>query len=300
MNSEKRVFVFQSYGPDEIQVQVKASVLSLLSLEQKVPFQILLYTDREEAIAPFYRNLILEGRILLQRISAEQIQHWRGPTQFVHRVKLEIILDSLKKDISKFIYLDGDTFFLKSADVLWDRIQDGTSVLHTRENIISQGKDLLSKKMTKFLKRNRFESFGRLLSPEFEMWNAGVIGLSQEQFYLMEPILHLSDSLHTQYQKHVMEQLAVSFVLQIQTRLQAVDDVIYHYWDGKDEVLKKIIPFFEKHQDAYEALKDWKSLQETLLPQLVKSRGDRNYLKSLNPLARFLKKKFPSAPDLVR
>lgn len=242
-SESQHFFVYQAYGKIEILQQTLLSVLSLLSfLKGRDDFRILMYTDRKEYFAEF---LSAQPQIVYEHMSPERILAWRGQIQFVHRLKIEMLLHAASAWDGKMIYLDGDTYFLSDPLMLFARIDEKSTLMHLPEGQISVLKDPLSRKLKKFLKREHFLLDGRdyRISPDVIMWNAGVIGFHSKQKPLLQHILELTDQTYGKYQKHVMEQLSVSEVLQKSTRVQRSDDVIYHYWNQKDEYQKQIVDF---------------------------------------------------------
>ena len=92
------------------------------------------------------------------------------------------------------------------------------------------------------------------MGQETEMWNAGVIGLSQSNKAFFDDILDLTDQMYVKYSKHVMEQLAVSYVLQTRSQLISAEKTIYHYWNQKPEYQLEIQKFFGDYTNIDTAL----------------------------------------------
>jgi hypothetical protein len=85
------------------------------------------------------------------------------------------------------------------------------------------------------------------------MWNAGVIGIAAANTALFGPMIELTDALYGQYQKHIMEQLAVSYYLQQATEVRTADRVVWHYWAQKDELNPKIAEFLDRNRTLSDA-----------------------------------------------
>lgn len=272
---EYQFFVYQAYGKIEILQQTVFSVISLLaSLKEPSAAQILIYTDQESYFRKFFED---HPQIHYEPLSQEVIQKWRGEIQFVHRLKIEMLLHAEAKYKGKFIYLDGDTYFLSSPMPLFRKIDVGHTLMHLPEGKISALRDPLSRKIKRFLRREQFDLEGTryMISPDLIMWNAGVIGYASSHQGLLKKILHLTDLTYKKYQKHVMEQLSVSEVLQKATTVQRTDDVIYHYWNQKEEYQALIQNFLESATNIKEFLQKYKDVQFPAPPKPKKALWDR-------------------------
>jgi hypothetical protein len=98
------------------------------------------------------------------------------------------------------------------------------------------------------------------------MWNAGVLGISKSVSNCYQQVLDLTDKMYSQYPKHVMEQLAFSYVLQNQTQIHPADKVILHYWNQKDEYQILINTFLEQNLDLATVQKNWNQIQWPATP----------------------------------
>lgn len=238
--------VYQAYGRVDIVQQVLLSVATLKRFyPQGFPFTIEIYTDRKAELDEFFQG---EKALEIVQFTPEQLKEWRGQIQFVHRVKLEILRKASQGNQGSLIYLDGDTVFKASPQELFSKISEKTSLMHIRESSLKEGRDLLTRKIGKFVKGKTFQlKEGAIqIPPETEMWNAGVIGLDQSNTRWFTNMIEMTDVLYSQYQKHVMEQLAVSYYLGRETKVLPSAEVIHHYWDQKPEYDVAIASFFER------------------------------------------------------
>ncbi len=243
--------VYQAYGRSDIVQQVLFSVASLKSFyPEGLPLTVEIYTDRKADLVEFFQGA---PKILIQHFTEGELQEWRGEIQFVHRVKLEILKRASlvygTTGSEALVYLDGDTFFKSKPHTLFSSISNETSLMHLRESSLREGLDLLTRKIAKFVKGKSFVTKSETIKigPETEMWNAGVIGVSAGNSKLFQPMIDLTDALYSKYQKHVMEQLAVSYYLNRETKVIAADSVIHHYWDQKPEYDQAISDFILKN-----------------------------------------------------
>lgn len=226
--------VYQAYGREDIIRQVLFSVVSLKSrAESTVGWTIEIYTDQADRLRSFFNEM---PEVKIVAITASEIQGWRGAIDFVHRVKLKILEKATQGLQEPLVYLDGDTYFAKDPTLLFHQVSPTRSLMHIRESQMDEARDPLTKKIAKFVRKNTFKVEGAELKipVSAEMWNAGVIGIHPANFPLLTMMVQLTDEMYGRYQKHVMEQLAVSFLLQTKTSLQTSHLEVIHYWQSKD------------------------------------------------------------------
>lgn len=257
--------IYQAYGKTEILEQTLFSVVSLLKMSETV--RPVVYTDR-----PSYFEEFMSGRegLTVIPITMEDIKRWRGAIDFVHRVKIEILADSAKKFGENIYYADGDTYFLKDPAEIFQQVDETTSLMHLPEAELGKPLDPLTKKIFKFVKKNAFQLSGHPIKMDGStiMWNAGVIGLARAKASLLQDILNLTDQMYALYPKHVMEQLAVSFILQKNGTIKRTDDVIYHYWNQKEEYQKMICEFLNTNSTIADALREYENLAFPPAPKI--------------------------------
>lgn len=272
--------VYQAYGIADVMRQTVFSIVTLFNqLKESNALRVVVYTDKPEFFHDFFKG---EPRIHFEGVSMEQIKKWRGAIDFVHRVKIEVLKDASKKFSGPLFYADGDTYFLESPVALFAQVNDQTSLMHIPESALNTGKDPISKKMNRFVKKNVFKVDSKevKIEPSTVMWNAGVIGVSDSNKRLFDQIIQLTDEMHSRYPKHVNEQLAVSFVLQKNTQVLAANQVIYHYWNQKDEYQRAIDAFLEKHKTVSSAI-EGVELFSYPAPPKPKAKGIRRVLELL-------------------
>ncbi len=267
---EKKILVYQAYGLEDVMRQTIFSIVSLLSFSPR-NIEILVYTDDVKKFEGFFGK---HPQVKLVEINKDQIKAWRGTIDFVHRVKVEILMDAAKKFVGPIFYCDGDTYFLSSPEQIFSEVNNRISLMHIAENALIEGKDPLSKKILKFCKKNQFDVGGDhvAIGASTVMWNAGVLGISEANKSLLPLVLQLTDQMHTLYKKHVMEQLAFSFFLQTRSSIKAADHVIYHYWNQKDEYQKKIDEFLIQNTTIETALTSYAGFEWPGPPQPKKKK----------------------------
>lgn len=274
-------FVFQVYGAQAIFDECRYALLSLQHWadRQHQQYKVWIYTDRPGAFDDFRSFGLLEIQTLL--LDRPTLTKWRGKIDFVHRVKIELLLDLFNKTDRPLIYLDTDTFFTRSPEELMEMLSRGERIMHLCEGQIQKRGNPVLKKLDRFLRQN--STCKSLIPQYFEqpvfMWNAGVLGLDPKTDQpLLQKVLELTDQLHELYPKHVVEQFAFSYVLQHSGALHAAEPYIHHYWNFKEfrDLLSQFylkcprlaeqqqhwqklnLPELEKPKRAYEALPGWR------------------------------------------
>lgn len=246
--------VYQAYGREDIIQQVLFSVVSLKSrAETTANWSIEIYTDQAERLTEFFQGW---DEVKIVPITSSEIKGWRGAIDFVHRVKLKVLEKATVGLNEPLVYLDGDTYFAKDPTALFQQISPSRSLMHIRETRLDQARDPLNKKIAKFVRKHSFTVEGaKIQIPQSsEMWNAGVIGIHPANFPLLGLMVDLTDQMYGQYQKHVMEQLAVSYMLQTKSVLVSSHLEVIHYWPSKEAFDSAIKTFMGSHKTAKEAL----------------------------------------------
>lgn len=247
--------VYQVYGKREHVYQTIFSALSLIEKSKPGNFRIILYTDQIDFLKGYFSSFDF---VHYEYLSPELMVKWKGAINFHHRMKIEILKDCSQKYDGNILYLDGDTYFVSDVANIINKISEDQSVMHIAEESIKNTKDYLAKKIYKFLKKNKIYVHGKEIpiSSDYVMWNAGAIGLHRKHHSLFQDIIDYTDALFTQYQKHLMEQHAVSYYLQKFTRVVPCNDVLEHYWNQKDSFEEAINPFFAQNTNYESYLKN--------------------------------------------
>lgn len=243
--------VYQAYGRTDIIQQVLFSVTTLKARCQSgFPGIIEIYTDQVEMLEKFFEG---DKQVRLVPLTSQQIKVYRGAIDFVHRVKLKILEQAAQNLEGNLIYLDGDTYFIKDPRSLFAQIKPNVSLMHICESRLDTAKDPLTKKIARFVRKNRFHIGGEKIQIPLttEMWNAGVIGIHSKLLTgtrrVLSEMVELTDQMYGLYQKHVMEQLAVSYVLQEKTLVQPANFEIVHYWSSKEAFDQAIAAFLVRY-----------------------------------------------------
>ena len=242
--------VLQAYGRERIVQEARFAIASVQhwALHQPAPYRIVVYTDQPERFADLGPHLLTEP------MDAARLAAWRGAVDFVHRVKLEVLLDCLARHPGTLFYLDSDTYCERDPFPLLAQVDGHTALMHLREGRLSERKNGIFRKMHRFVTRTPLplpDGTVVRISPDAEMWNAGVIGLdARVAVPLLRQALALTDAMHSRYRKHVTEQLAMSWVLQTSLRILPAEEVVHHYWQSCAELEPVLGDFFARHARA--------------------------------------------------
>ena len=243
-----RLLVLQAYGSPRILQEARFAVLTFLhfAMARQDGWKVVVYTDHPDVFADLGAGVVTEP------MGPGRVRAWRGDIDFVHRVKLEVLLDCLRRHAGTLLYIDSDTWFARDPWLLYDRIGPNDAVMHENEGPLEEEANGVMRKMHRFVRRTPFSLPGGetvRMPGRTVMWNAGVIGLDESVAApLLTRALALTDVMHAKYRKHVTEQLAVSWVLQNALRLHAADDVVEHYWRTCAEVEPVLKGFFDEHR----------------------------------------------------
>jgi len=235
--------VTQAYGPEEIRVQALYAAWSALAWRGDLDLAVHVYTDVPADLAP------LEGAVEARGMSAEQIRAWRGPEDFVHRLKAALVADMTQRfPGERLLYLDADVFFTRPVAEVFERIGPGRGVLHLREYDVATRDTPQLRKFRRHLSRLTFR--GAPIDLGAAMWNAGAMGLDPAQFGLVEDWLAFIDEVYPHYRRGLVEQYSCGYFLQRAAQVTACDDVVFHYWFQKDDYVAAI----RRHLEVLRAL----------------------------------------------
>lgn len=227
--------VLQAYGREDIKAQALYAIWTALAFGDGAPLEVHVYTDDAGWLAP------LGERVRPRLLAPEEIRAWRGPGDFVHRLKAEMIRDMVRRfPDGKLLYVDGDVAFRASPAAVFERIGPGRGVLHVREYDIATHP---TAQLRRFRRRMRSATFrGRPVELGQAMWNAGAVGLDASHYPLVDEWLALVDEVYAHWPYWIHEQWAISRLLQDAGTVSPADDVIFHYWAQKDDAVAAIRP----------------------------------------------------------
>ncbi|MCZ2356478.1 MAG: hypothetical protein LC115_07295 [Bacteroidia bacterium] len=255
--------VYQAYGKTEILHECLYSLSTLWPYILNSDLKVIVYTDQPDW---FRQQIGEESSVLFFPITAEKIQQWRGKIDFVHRVKIAVLLDISERVSGNLLYVDTDTTFMASPELLFDTIESQKRIMHTQEDILEKSKLLLNKKIYNHIRGKTFNvPSGQLhIKGNLGMWNAGVLGFQTADKKLLIRVLDITDLLYKEYPKHTIEQLAFSVVFQENGYIFPAENILFHYWNFK-EFREVLAVFWQKNEE-----KTWEqkcSLAQNIRPE---------------------------------
>lgn len=293
---ENSYIVLQAYGNKSI---LQECVFALLSLSRNNPentlsnLEVWIYTDQPDFFKEFKD---IPFPVFCREMNQELIRDWKGATDFVHRVKIEILRDFVKNRNGQVLYLDTDICFAMPVFPLFENIRKGEKYMHVMEGKVHESPNIVFRKLSGFLKSHSLnvENQTVTIPPDVAMWNAGVLGFHTNEKALLEKILLFTDKLHSLFPKHIAEQFAFSLYFQTSGKILTAHPYIYHYWNLKE--LRPVLNSFFAHfsNKSWEAL-SWYS-QLIQLPDFLQQKA--NFYQSRSLLEKALKKEWkPEIPD---
>lgn len=240
---EPFILVAQSFGRESEYRRVAFAILSYYAHNDGATApKTILFTDQPSWFEPYFKELPISFVLL----SPEKIKQMRGKIDFLHRMKIALIEEAFQTYNTNILYLDSDTFFVANPNHLMAQLSPQNSFMHLWEYQFETLRNLplpggaTFQAFVKLIESKLFKVGDTDMKIEATMssWNAGVMMLHQSHQALIPAVYQLTDQFYPDTQNHASEQYAFSIMLQTNTKLQACDAVIYHYWYG---VKKKIM-----------------------------------------------------------
>lgn len=223
----------QAYGSEEIRVQALYAAWSALAWRGDRDVAVHVYTDAPEEFAP------LAAAIDVCPMSPARIAEWRGPVDFVHRLKAAMVQDVVRRfPAEPLLYVDADVFFTRPVDEVFSRIGPGRGVLHLKEYEVATSDKPQMRKFRRALSRLTFR--GKPIDLTAAMWNAGAMGMDPAQFGIVQDWLAFIDEVYPHYRRGLVEQYSCGYFLQKATTVSPCDDVLFHYWYQKEDYVAAI------------------------------------------------------------
>jgi hypothetical protein len=219
--------------------------LEAYNLKPPPHIAIYVYTDQPalfESFIPFFQQFAI------REISKTQIKEWRGEMNFAPRVKMEIIAEVFKHVEGNLIVLDSYTYIKEPLEKLFEKIEDGSFLMHSFIGHLNNDSNAKLNTLYKFLSSGSIKQNGNDLSPaDAKVWSANVIGLNS-QSQMIDDVLELTDVIYKQFPKIIVEHFAFSYCFQKTGEVNTCDNFISHY--GKLEEFKQLLNrFFKKNEE---------------------------------------------------
>lgn len=232
----QNAILYQAYGGTDYTNECRYSLLKYLQVYNLTPpadTALVIYTDTPAVFsdfAPFFHYLHVRP------LTPETAQRWRGQSNFVHRLKIEMLIDFLAGFEGNVLYCDTDTYLTDSIEPVLNDLENGSFYMHQYEGAINKRENPSFYKWERFLSttplvyNNRQVQFDKSL----QMYNAGVVGLNSRHKAVLQDVLALTDVVYEKFPKHIAEQFAFSYCLQKSGTVKTADHRIAHYWNLKE------------------------------------------------------------------
>lgn len=235
------------HGGPKYQVQARYSVLTLLALLAEDPrpdWRIVIYTDRPEGCPE-------HPQIQAERLDADELRRFRGPLDYVHRIKMEVLRRAALTLDGPLLYVDCDTRWTALPDAPFRALsmapaegQPRAAFMHVFEGQVNAS---FYGDYAQVLARHS-ELRARLgIHPgaEWPMWNAGTVGVPAGSAGIFEHALAVTDGLiFAIRRRNWVEQLALSIAIGQRLRIEAFDAYLEHYWQHSAELPALLGRFF--------------------------------------------------------
>lgn len=240
--------IYLSHGGPQYHEQTRFSALTLLDLILKhgrKDIQIGIFTDQP-------KQSLTHDLVSTIYVAPDELHRMRGPLDFVHRIKLEVMRRTEIELGLPFIFVDSDTRWLKIPDAPLASLADANLpgscrppiYMHKSEGQISptflpQHWKLLH------MKKEQLTEWSLPLNG-WPLWNAGTFGVPVQARGLIDRALTINDELlpHSTYRNGV-EQLTLSLIAASEFQLRPFDEYLAHYWNHGSELPVVVSRFFQ-------------------------------------------------------
>jgi len=238
--------VLLSYGS---MVEARRALFAAHSVFAHLPIpseitKVLIFTDQRRSFEPSLRKLPIDYVELTREWMEEVIR----PFGYIHRLKIAVIDEAIRRTNGSVLFLDSDTFCMSNLNRIAKLITEGHCVMHFREHTFATLRHFPLPGTVQAI--YRFMNGGTVtltsgnelrLSDSLLSWNSGVVGLHRTHARFLPDVFAVCDQIYAATENRVSEQYAFDVVLQKNLAIRPADSVVYHYWH---DVKKKIFDEF--------------------------------------------------------
>lgn len=227
--------VYLVHGGNKFYDQARLSILTLLDplfKQGREDYQIVVYCDKP--------HLLPQHEFVRSRpVTPEQLQRWRGPLDFVHRIKLEMLRDAASRFQDPFIFVDCDTRWLRLPDAEFEALSAPAAAGQKPAFFMHMNDGEISATFYPHYFRHLNRHAAMQLAPwhikpgPWQMWNSGVIGVAPSiAGTFFDDALAISDLLHLYLRPRIFtEQCAFALLAATRFDVRPFDHCLHHYWD---------------------------------------------------------------------
>src|SRR5690606_10839570 len=124
---------------------------------------------------------------------------------------------------------------------------DTVSCMYEREYTLQGGLDLYAtfgeeefpRAVIEYIEHSSLMTYGKTydFNRYIYCWNSGVLALSRDFFKFMPDVCRLTDAFYKNTRWFISEQLALSFILSVSTRIEPAKSMVFHYWGKRQKSL---------------------------------------------------------------
>lgn len=235
---KNNILLTQSFGRE---YEYKRAILAIWSyfahVSPSLNTKVVLFTDKPEYFKKYLEGLPIEYSLL----NDQKIKELKGNINFIHRMKIGIIKETLEKynNGESLFYIDSDTFFIKNPQTVIDSISSNTFFMHLHEyefssidiNIRSINDPM--RKLIEYIKNNTFKiehNSKFKIRLNHSSWNAGVMIFDNSHKQYLNDVYSITEQLYSTTLCHASEQFAFSIIFQEKFDIQSCDNIVFHYW----------------------------------------------------------------------
>jgi hypothetical protein len=215
-----KTIAYLVYGDKpEYQLELTYSILSAAHFlrNERSAIRIVLVTE-----ATMRRDDLPVEHLFFTRTDLDQ---WTGNGGYYHAAKIHALMHVLNRSEGPVVLIDTDTCFKLSPSAMFERISEGSSLMHTREGLL---RDLSC--WHPLLEKIRGPIAGYDVGPLSPIYNSGVVGVPQSARSFLKEALELMTELRSTHPVFNIEQFSFATVLKRYTRLNVCPDIVWHYW----------------------------------------------------------------------
>lgn len=233
------VVVYLVWG-DRLALHLEAAFSMLTVLADAQPKTVCVVTDYPEYYA------FLKDRIDIQTVTSEKFREWRGPRDFMFRLKVMGFQYATERYPGKdILYLDSDTFFRGSLAKIQEHFDNGGVCMHETSGSFCKLTDNSNKRLWKHINGRKFLDY--TVDSATQKYNAGVVGIpGAVAADLIRDILGCTDELFARSGHFNAEETTYSTILQSRENFRTVDDHVGHYWGNRPQWNSIVSDFFNR------------------------------------------------------
>ena len=235
-----RQLVYFIYGPNGIYLrEAKLSILSVFreTATARRP-RILVLTDRPQDLSGWPVDVLY--------VDQDTLNDWSGPMGYTHRRKA-FAIRCAQSFARQSIFVDTDTFFLRSADGLFKRLEKNSWIV---DEIEARWGDWRNDLIYRCTAQRLRDIYG--IRDDMRLINSGVFGVRDDAIAFMDRTISLIDELYPLAPEiHIIEQFAAGAAGYRHPPPVEAKDIVTHYYGEKRYWHRLLNAFFESNGELF-------------------------------------------------